>query len=229
MSNREFPHISPLFLVLACFFVTSLLVSNLIAGKLANFLGLTLPAAVILFPLTYIFGDILTEVYGFQRARLIIWTGFGANLFMVVIFMITLSLPYPEFWKGQAAFQSVLGMTPRVVFASLAGYWGGEFLNSMALSRIKVLTRGRLLWVRTIGSTVIGEGVDTVLFISIAFIGMMPSAELGKMMLAQYIWKVSYEVLVTPLTYVIVNWVKQRERLDTFDEGIRYNPFNLEV
>lgn len=229
MSNRTILPISPLFLVLSCFFVTSLLVSNIIAGKLADFCGMTLPAAVILFPLTYIFGDILTEVYGFKRARLIIWTGFGANLFMVAVFMVTLSLPYPEFWKGQTAFQSVLGLTPRMVFASLAGYCGGEFLNSMTLSRLKVITRGRFLWVRTIGSTVIGEGADTLLFISIAFMGLIPSVELGRMMLAQYVWKVLYEVLVTPVTYLLVRWVKQREQLDTFDEGVRYNPFGLEA
>jgi uncharacterized integral membrane protein (TIGR00697 family) len=227
MSKRDLPALSPLFLVLSCFFVTSLLVSNLIAGKLADFYGMTLPAAVILFPLTYIFGDILTEVYGFKRARLIIWTGFGANLFMIAVFMITLALPYPHFWKGQAAFQSVLGLTPRMVLASVAGYFSGEFLNSMVLSHIKVLTSGRFLWMRTIGSTVVGEGMDTLLFISIAFTGLMPAAELGRMMLAQYLWKVMYEILVTPLTYAAVKWVKREERLDTFDAGVRYNPFAI--
>lgn len=220
---------SPLFLVLACFFVVLLLLANIIAGKMANFFGITLPAAVILFPLTYIFGDVLTEVYGFPKARLIIWLGFAANLLMVAVFLLTVALPYPDFWRGQTAFATVLGLTPRIVTASLVAYLVGELANSAVLSRLKVKTNGRVLWLRTIGSTVVGEGIDTVLFIAIAFGGAMPPGVLGTMMLAQYLWKVAYEAAVTPLTYLAVRWVKGQEQLDVYDTKVNYNPFGWEV
>lgn len=225
-NDRQF---SPLFLLFTCFFLTMLLVSNIIAGKMVNFWGVTLPAGAILFPLTYIFGDVLTEVYGFKKARLIIWTGFGANLFMVLIFMVTLALPYPEFWQGQEAFQTVLGLTPRLLTASLVAYLVGEFFNSMVLSKLKVITKGRWLWVRTIGSTIIGEGLDTILFITIAFAGTLPLSVLGGIILAQYLWKVAYEILVTPFTYLLVHWVKRHEGLDVYDTGIQYHPFRWEL
>lgn len=228
MSKNDL-QISPLFLLFTCFFLTVLLISNIIAGKMINFWGITLPAGAMLFPLTYIFGDLLTEVYGFKKARLIIWTGFGANLFMVLVFLLTLALPYPEFWHGQEAFQTVLGLTPRLLTASLVAYLVGEFFNSMVLSKLKVKTKGRLLWVRTIGSTIIGEGLDTILFITIAFAGTLPADALGGIILAQYLWKVAYEIVVTPFTYIVVNWVKRREGLDVYDTGVQYHPFRWEV
>ncbi len=229
MSKNSVSLFSPLFLVLASFFVTFLLISNIIAGKLALFCGITLPAAVILFPLTYIFGDVLTEVYGFQRTRLVIWIGLGANLLMALAFMITLALPYPDFWTGQKEYATVLGFTPRLVGASMAAYLMGEFANAAVLSRLKVKTKGRGLWMRTISSTIVGEGIDTVVFISVAFGGSMPWAAMGGMMLAQYLWKVAYEVAVTPFTYLLVRWVKLREQTDVFDTGVNYNPFDLRV
>lgn len=229
MSKNSNTRTTPIFLILACFFVTSLLISNIIAGKLITLLGITLPAAVILFPVTYIFGDVLTEVYGFRRTRLVIWTGFGANLFMALVFMVTIALPYPEFWAGQPAYAAVLGFTPRLVTASLVGYFLGEFSNSVVLSRLKVKTQGRNLWLRTIGSTVVGEGIDTIIFIAIAFGGAMPLETLTGMMLAQYLWKVAYEVLLTPLTYLVVNWIKRKESLDIYDTKVKYNPFSLQV
>lgn len=229
MSKTSVSLFSPLFLVLASLFVTFLLLSNIIAGKLALFFGITLPAAVILFPVTYILGDVLTEVYGFQRTRLVIWIGLGANLIMALAFMITLALPYPDFWNGQQAYATVLGLTPRLVGASLAAYLMGEFSNAAVLSRLKVKTKGRGLWMRTIGSTIVGEGIDTVVFISVAFGGSMPWAGLGMMMLAQYLWKVAYEAAVTPLTYLLVRWVKAREYMDVYDTGVSYNPFGLRV
>ncbi len=218
---------SPLFLFFSCSFVCCLLISNIIAGKIITIYGLLLPAAVILFPITYIFGDVLTEVYGYQKTRLIIWIGFIANLLMSLVFVITIALPHPQFWKGQAAYEAVLGFTPRIVAASLIAYCVGEFINSIILSRLKLLTQGRLLWVRTIVSTVFGQGVDTILFILIAFWGVMPFSGLLAMVVAQYVWKVSYEVLLTPLTYWIVGWVKRSEAIDTYDYGVRYNPFLL--
>ena len=221
--------ISQPFLFIACLFVACLLISNIIAGKLVQIWGIVLPAAVILFPLTYVFGDILTEVYGFRRARLVIWIGFIANLLMAAVFTVTIALPHPTFWTEQGAFRTVLGFTPRLVAASLVAYWAGEFSNSIVLSKVKILTRGRWLWFGTIGSTLVGEGLDTLLFITIAFAGMLPAVVLFEMMLAQYVWKVSYEIAVTPLTYLLVGWLKKREDLDTYDRGIDYNPFRLEV
>jgi len=229
MDKTQKKGISPLFLVLTSFFVTCLLISNIIAGKLIQVFGIVLPAAVILFPITYIFGDVLTEVYGFKRARLAIWIGFAANLLMVAVFLLTIAMPYPAFWKGQDAYSTVLGFTPRLVVASLLAYFAGEFANSAFLSKLKLLTRGRWLWTRTIGSTLIGEGVDTVIFITVAFAGLMPVATLVSMLLAQYIWKVSYEIIATPLTYLVVGWVKRKENLDVFDNGVIYNPFSLEI
>jgi len=201
----------------------------MVAGKLITVLGKALPAAVILFPITYIFGDVLTEVYGFKRSRLIIWTGFACNLLMAVIFMLVVALPYPEFWEQQDAYAVVLGMTPRVVVASLVGYFLGEFANSAVLSKLKLLTRGKWLFSRTIGSTIVGEGIDTVVFITIAFAGTVSSSVLLSMIAAQYIFKVVYEILVTPLTYLVVGWVKKKEGVDVYDWGVKYNPFSLEI
>lgn len=227
--RREHGGLSPVFVVLGCFFVTCLLMSNIIAGKLITVRGLVLPAAVVLFPVTYIFGDLLTEVYGFKKSRLIIWTGFACNLFMALLFLLVVALPHPAFWKLQGAYAAVLGMTPRVVGASLAAYFLGEFSNSVVLSRMKLLTRGRWLFTRTIGSTIVGEGIDTVVFITIAFIGQIPFPVLLQMMVAQYLWKVFYEALATPLTYLVVDWLKRVEGVDTYDWGVSYNPFSLET
>ncbi|HHW29915.1 MAG TPA: queuosine precursor transporter [Syntrophomonadaceae bacterium] len=226
---KESRNVSRLYVILGCLFVTCLLISNMVAGKLITVLGKALPAAVILFPITYIFGDVLTEVYGFKRSRLIIWTGFACNLLMAVIFMLVVALPYPEFWEQQDAYAVVLGMTPRVVVASLVGYFLGEFTNSAVLSKLKLLTRGKWLFSRTIGSTIVGEGIDTVVFITIAFAGTVSSSVLLSMIAAQYIFKVVYEILVTPLTYLVVGWVKKKEGVDVYDWGVKYNPFSLEI
>jgi len=219
----------PLYPVLGGLFVAFLLISNVVAGKLIVVAGLVLPAAVVLFPVTYIFGDVLTEVYGFKRSRLIIWTGFAANVLMALVFQLVVALPHPPFWTGQNAYATVLGMVPRIVVASLLAYLAGEFSNSIVLSKMKLLTQGRWLFTRTIGSTVVGEGVDTLIFITLSFYGLVPSSVLLQMMVAQYLWKVAYEVLATPLTYLVVGWVKRVDGLDTYDYGVRYNPFSLEV
>lgn len=218
-----------MFLIIACLFVTGLLLSNIIAGKLITVFGIVLPGAVILFPLTYIFGDILTEVYGFKKARLVIWTGFAANLLMAAVFALVIYLPSPDFFAEQGAFALVLGMAPRVVMASLLGYFIGELTNSFILSKMKVMTRGKWLWTRTIGSTLAGEGIDTAVFITIAFWGLVPNDALLQMMLFQYIFKVSYEILATPLTYLAVGRLKKIEGLDTYDHDVNYNPFRLGI
>jgi len=218
-------NISTSFLIITCIFVTCLLITNIVAGRLVAFGNMILTADLFLFPVTYIFGDVLTEVYGFRRVRITIWLGFAANLFMALVFIFVVSLPSPSFWEQEGAYRTVLGFAPRIVLASLAAYFAGEFSNSMILSRMKVLTSGKWLWTRTIGSTLVGEGVDTLVFMAIAFSGLYEPAIFWGMVLVQYGWKVAYEVLATPLTYYIVNRLKRAEGIDTFDDGISYNPF----
>ena len=229
MSTHAKSEISPLFLLFTALFVTCLLVANIIAGKLIQVFGMILPAAVIVFPITYILGDVFTEVYGFGRARIVIWIGFGANLLMAGLFFLTIIMPYPDFWKDQTPYRLVLGTAPRVVVASIIAYMAGEFSNSFILSRLKIYTQGKMLWVRTIGSTLAGEGVDTALFIAIAFSGSFPLSVLGELMLFQYLWKVGYEIVATPLTYCLVRWVKRKEGIDVFDYQADYNPFRWGV
>lgn len=225
--NRDDSSYSRLFLSLSVLFVTCLLVSNVIAGRLVSVAGVVLPSAVILFPITYILGDVFTEVYGFRKTRLIIWGGFAANLLMSLIFLAAVALPAPSFFKDREAYEKVLGMTPRIVLASLMAYLAGEFANSIVLSLLKKTTKGKFLWLRTIGSTMAGQALDTALFIAIGFFGSVPLAVLLHMMLAQYLFKVGYEVLFTPLTYLAVRGVKKHENIDIYDTGITYNPFEF--
>lgn len=222
--KNETKTVSKLFMIIAVVYVTCLLLSNLIAGKMWAVAGsITLPAAVILFPITYIFGDIFTEVYGFRKARTIIWLGFGCSFFAVAVYLITIALPHPGFWEGQEAYALVLGTTPRVAIASFVGYLFGEFSNSVVLSKLKVATGGKKLWVRTILSTLVGEGLDSVIFVMISFWGTMDNSTVLHMILYQYLFKVCYEALFTPLTYAIVNWLKKKEETDVFDYNIKYN------
>ena len=215
--------VSKLFLIITVVYVTCLLLSNLVAGKMwAVTSNITLPAAVILFPITYIFGDIFTEVYGFKNARIIIWLGFACSFFAVGVYMITIGLPHPDFWTNQEAYATVLGTTPRVAAASFIGYLFGEFSNSMVLSKLKVMTGGKKLWVRTILSTLVGEGFDSVIFVTVSFWGTMENATLLQMIFFQYLFKVCYEIIFTPVTYAIVNWIKRKEEMDTFDYNVKY-------
>ena len=215
--------VSKLFLIITVVYVTCLLLSNLVAGKMwAVTSNITLPAAVILFPITYIFGDIFTEVYGFKNARIIIWLGFVCSFFAVGVYMITIGLPHPDFWTNQEAYATVLGTTPRVAAASFIGYLFGEFSNSMVLSKLKVMTGGKKLWVRTILSTLVGEGFDSVIFVTVSFWGTMENATLLQMIFFQYLFKVCYEIVFTPVTYAIVNWIKRKEEMDTFDYNVKY-------
>ena len=215
--------VSKLFLIITVVYVTCLLLSNLVAGKMwAVTSNITLPAAVILFPITYIFGDIFTEVYGFKNARIIIWLGFACSFFAVGVYMITIGLPHPDFWTNQEAYATVLGTTPRVAAASFIGYLFGEFSNSMVLSKLKVMTGGKKLWVRTILSTLVGEGFDSVIFVTVSFWVTMENATLLQMIFFQYLFKVCYEIIFTPATYAIVNWIKRKEEMDTFDYNVKY-------
>ena len=215
--------VSRLFMCIGIVFVTCLLLSNLVAGKMwAVTENVTLPAAVILFPLTYIIGDVFTEVYGFKKARTVIWLGFACSFFAVLIYLITIALPHPGYWENQEAYATVMGTTPRVAIASFAGYLFGEFSNSIILSRMKVATKGKNLWMRTIFSTIVGEGLDSVIFIMISFWGTMDNSTVLHMILYQYLFKVCYEALFTPLTYATVNRIKKIEGVDHFDYDENY-------
>jgi len=208
-------------------FVAVLLISNIVAQKTFVVGPFVFPAAVIVFPLSYIFGDVLTEVYGYGRARQVIWGGLVANLLMVLVFQATIALPPSEAWGGQEAYARVLGTVPRIVLASMIGYWAGEFSNSYVLAKMKILTHGRRLWTRTIGSTLVGQGVDTGLFIFVAFVGTLPGSVLVRLLVSSYLFKVAYEVAATPLTYLVVGFLKRKEGVDVFDRGTNFNPFRL--
>lgn len=220
--------LSPWFVLIAALFVTALITANIVAVKLIDVGGLIVPAGTItIFPLSYIFGDVLTEVYGFRRARLIIWLGFGCNLLAVLAIYLTQVLPPASFWDGQAAFERILGFTPRLLAASFAAYLVGEFANSIILAKMKLLTKGRWLWSRTIGSTIVGEGFDSLVFVSIAFAGTIGGGDLLRTILTAWVLKSVYEILATPLTYLIVNFLKRTEGIDTFDYGTNFSPIRL--
>ncbi len=221
------PPITSLFLLLTSIFISSLIVSNITAVKLISLWGLTLPAAIVVFPITYIFGDILTEVYGYARARLVIWLGFFANLLVVVFIKIAGWLPSADIWSNQQAYDAILGYTPRILFASFVAYLLGEFTNSYILARMKILTRGRWLWTRTIGSTLVGQLIDSGIFITLAFVGIVPHAILLRMAVSQWLFKVAYETLVTPITCIVVGAVKKREGVDTYDYETSFNPLKF--
>ena len=214
-------------------FVTTLIVSNIIAVKVIAIFGLILPAAVILFPVAYIIGDVLTEVYGYGRARQAIWIAFGCNLLAVAAIWIAGFLPPASSWtvgalngpeEATQAIRAILGFTPRLLLASFIAYLAGEFVNAFILAKMKILTQGRYLWTRTIGSTLIGQGIDSLLFISIAFYGVLPSSVLVSAILAPWLVKSTYEVLATPLTYLVVNALKRAEGIDTFDTNTDFSP-----
>jgi uncharacterized integral membrane protein (TIGR00697 family) len=220
------PQASPALLVLAALFVTVLITSNLIAVKLVNFGGgWVLPAAIIIFPLSYLLGDMLTEVYGYGTARRIIWLGFACNLLFVLAASAAVRLP-AAVPNVEQPFARILGQTPRILAASFAAYLVGEFANSFVLAKMKVLTEGRWLWTRTIGSTLIGQGLDSAIFITLAFAGT-GGLPLVPIILRQWAVKTVYEVAATPLTYVVVGWLKRLERQDPFDRATDFNPLAL--
>ncbi len=223
------------FHVVTALFVTVLIVSNIIAVKLISVWGLVLPAAVVLFPIAYIIGDILTEVYGFARARQVIWIGFLCNLVAVVAIWLAGTLAPPPYWSvgvfdspqaAQQAYDAILGFAPRLLLASFLAYLVGEFLNSIILAKLKVRTGGRYLWVRTIGSTIVGQGADSFVFITIAFWGVFPPSALGQAILSQWLFKVAFETLATPVTYWVVNVLKRSEGVDVFDRETDFSPIN---
>ncbi len=221
------PRVTGLFLVLAALFVTLLISSNIVAVKIIEVWGRIMPAAIVLFPATYVLGDIFTEVYGFRFARRVIWLGFLCNTVAVMGFWVAGMLPSAPFWEGQDAYDAILGYTPRLLAASFAGYLVGEFSNSIVLSRLKVATQGRWLWSRTIGSTIVGQGADSVVFITVAFMGTAAGSNLAELILTQWVIKTLYETIATPVTYAVVGYVKSREGLDVYDRSISLNPLSF--
>jgi uncharacterized integral membrane protein (TIGR00697 family) len=218
-------------------FVTILLLSNVLgAGKVSV---IQLPgigawpfgAGILFFPISYVIGDVLTEVYGYARARRCIWAGFAALLFMAFMAFVVVALPPSPDWGGQAAYAQVFGQVPRIVFASIAAFWAGEFVNSYVLARMKVWTKGRHLWMRTIGSTLAGQGVDSLIFYPLAFLGAAgwTDALVLKVLITQWALKVGWEAILTPVTYAVVGWLKRREGLDVYDEGTDFTPFRAKL
>jgi uncharacterized integral membrane protein (TIGR00697 family) len=213
------------FVIVTALFVTCLLTANIIGSKVFTIGFVSLPAAVVIFPFSYIFGDILTEVYGYAQARRVIWLGFFCNLIFVFFAWVGQILPSSAYWQNQSAYVAILGYTPRLLAASFLGYLVGEFTNSLILARMKILTKGKLLWTRTIGSTVVGEGLDSVIFITVAF--WSTPVFTGLLILQHWLAKVIIEVLATPLTYATVNSLKKSEGRDTFDTSTNLNPFSF--
>jgi uncharacterized integral membrane protein (TIGR00697 family) len=211
-------------------FVAILLLSNLIgAAKLATLGGFTFGAGILFFPLGYVIGDVLTEVYGYAHARRCIWVGFSALLFMAFMSWVVVSLPPAAGWEGQGAYESVFGQVPRIVLASIVAFWAGEFVNSFVLARMKVITKGRHLWSRTIGSTVVGQAADSLIFYPLAFYGVWSSSQVLAVMVTNWALKVLWEALLTPATYGVVGWLKRHEGVDVYDEGTDFSPFRTAV
>jgi queuosine precursor transporter len=226
---HDYPQNFKYYDLLVSAFVAILLISNLVAPKFIAVGPFLFSAAQLLFPLTYIFGDIFTEVYGYAGSRRAIWNGFLASLLLTGISTLMVALPPAPEWKNQAAFEIVLGSMPRIVAASLIAYWAGEFANSFVMARMKVMTEGKHLWMRTIGSTVVGQAVDTILVIGIIFAGTVPFSTMLNLMVSGYGGKVIYEALATPVTYAVVNWLKRVEGVDIIDRDTDFNPFKAKL
>lgn len=209
-------------------FVTVLICSNLIgAAKPAEINGFVFGAGILFFPVSYVIGDILTEVYGYARARRVVWAGFGAVLFMSFMSWVVVSLPAAEGWQGQAAYVEVFGQTPRIVLASMLAFWAGEFTNAFVMARMKVFSGGRHLWQRTIGSTAAGQAVDSAIFYPLAFLGVWPTEQVLTIAATNYLLKVLWEAVLTPVTYIVVSRLKKAEGVEVFDTDTDFTPFSI--
>ena len=218
---------SQYFVLAVVVFITCLITANITAVKLVDVFGLVVPAAIVIFPISYIVGDVLTEVYGYRQARRVIWLGFLCNLTTVVAVWLGQVLPAASFWDGQAAYERILGYTPRLLGASFLAYLVGEFANAFVLAKMKIATNGRWLWTRTIGSTLVGQALDSLVFITLAFVGTIPAASLASAVVIQWLAKSAYEAAVTPLTYLAVNFLKRKEGVDVYDYDTDFNPLSL--
>jgi uncharacterized integral membrane protein (TIGR00697 family) len=223
-SLRSFRHYD----ILVHVFVVVLLISNLVGSKICAIGPFRISGAELLFPITYIFGDIFTEVYGYSGSRRAIWIGFFASALMALMGLITVHMPPAPDWPNQHAFEVVFNFVPRLVVASLVAFWCGEFANSYTMARMKLLTHGRWLWTRTVGSTVVGQAVDTAIIMFLAFGGTQDTKMILKLIGSSYLGKVLYEVVATPLTYLVVGWLKRAEGSDVFDSHTNFNPFARE-
>ena len=219
--------VSVLFMLAGILFAICLLISNILATKIILVGSWAAPAGVLIFPIAYIINDVIVEVWGYQKARLIIWSGFAVNIMAVMFFTLALVVPAAPFWKNQEAFATILGSTPRIIAASLLAYLTGSFLNAYVMSKVKILMKGKDFSVRAILSTLVGEAADSFIFIIIAFAGILPFNILIGMIFTQACIKTVYEIVILPFTILVVNWVKKVEGVDTYDESISYNPFSI--
>ena len=215
-------------------FVAILLLSNVTGAAKPAALNINgeqwiFGAGILFFPLGYVIGDVLTEVYGYARARRVIWAGFVALLFMAFMSWVVVALPPAPGWEGQAAYESVFGQVWRIVFASITAFWAGEFVNSYVMARMKIWTGGKYLWTRTIGSTVVGQGIDSIIFYPLAFWGIWSNTQVISVMITNWLLKVGWEIVLTPVTYLVVGWLKRKEGIDIFDEGTNFSPFKTKV
>ncbi len=215
-------------------FVTILLLSNVIGAAKPTYVTLfgeqwVYGAGILFFPIGYVIGDVLTEVYGYARARRVIWAGFAGVLFMALMSWVVVALPPADGWDGQAAYEQVFGQVPRIVLASIAAFWAGEFVNSFVMAKMKILTNGRWLWTRTIGSTVAGQGMDSLIFYPLAFLGVWQTSQVVTVMVTNWLLKVSWEAALTPVTYTVVGFLKRREGMDLYDEGTDFTPFRARL
>lgn len=213
--------------IITALFVAVLLISNIASTKIVKFGFFSFDGGTLLFPLSYIFGDVLTEVYGYKKAKRAIWIGFVSALLLSVVLIIVGWLPPAAGWTNQAAYETILGLTTRIVIASLIAYCAGQFANSYIMAKMKILTKGKALWSRTIASTLAGEFVDTLLFVLIAFWGLLPQTLLITVLVSNYIFKIGVEIIFTPLTYKIVNFLKKNEEEDYYDYQTNFNPLSF--
>jgi uncharacterized integral membrane protein (TIGR00697 family) len=210
-------------------FVAILIVSEITSTKLIHIGPFRTAGAIILFPLAYIVSDVLTEVYGYARARRVMWVGFMSLILMSLVLTIVQYLPAAPIWNNQEAYEKVLGFVPRISIASIIAYWAGGFANDFTLAKMKLITKGKMLWARTIGSTAVGQAVDSVLFIGIAYYAILPGSVILQIALTQYLLKLTYETVATPLTYFVVNKLKQAEGIDVYDTNTNFTPFKFKL
>lgn len=215
--------------IITVIFVAVLLISNIASTKIAKIGFMVLDGGTLLFPLSYIFNDVLTEVYGYKVSRKVIWLGFASALLMSLVLIVVGLLPSAGGWNNQDAYMVILGQAPRIIIASLAAYFVGEFANSFILAKMKILTKGKWLWTRTIGSTLVGEFFDSFIFVIIAFAGTIPSGLLIDLIVFNYFFKTAVEIVFTPLTYKIINKLKNKESVDFYDTKTNFNPFRAEI
>lgn len=220
---KEFKYI----VYIAVIFVSVLLISNVASSKIISLGPFDFDGGTLIFPISYIFGDILTEVYGYKRVRKIIWLAFVMNVLMALVFMAVNALPAAAEGSNAEAFKAVLGWTPRIVLGSVLAFAFGEFSNSYIMAKMKIWTKGKMLWARTIGSTLVGQGLDTAIFVVVAFYGVLPNSLLSAIIVSNYVFKVSVEVVFTPLTYAVIGFLKKNEGVDVYDNNTNFNPFKL--